>query len=167
MGKLRNVHEITPPNSIPSWAYLNPIGALFGGFIPCTFLILISLFLTFFSLASYADTQDLYPFPSANQQQQFQNLLGQLRCLVCQNQNLLDSNADLAKDLRTQVYHMVLENKSDAEIKQYLTNRYGQFVLFKPPLTIQTAVLWLTPFLLLLLGGFILYRLIYSKKTVI
>jgi cytochrome c-type biogenesis protein CcmH len=120
----------------------------------------IFLFLIFSLIipATFAESMDLYPFPRASQQQQFQGLINQLRCMVCQNQNLADSNADLAKDLRRQVYEMVLANKSDQEIKQYMISRYGDFILFKPPFKIQTMVLWLAPFLFLLIGLLILWR---------
>ena len=126
--------------------------------------LLLILFLLFCYSSVYAETLDRYPFPTAAQQQQFQSLITQLRCLVCQNQDLADSNADLAKDLRRQVYEMVLANKTDAEIKQYLTARYGDFVLFKPPFNPQTMVLWLLPFILLAGGFLLLWRLTARKK---
>jgi cytochrome c-type biogenesis protein CcmH len=74
----------------------------------------------------------------------------ELRCLVCQNQSLADSNADLAVDLRKQVREMIVAGKSDAEIRQYMVERYGDFVLYKPPLKATTALLWAGPFLLLI-----------------
>lgn len=123
----------------------------------CRWLVIcVNLWLT---PLAHANAVDMYPLPTAAQQQQFQNLVSQLRCLVCQNQNLADSNADLAKDLRQQVYTLVAENKSDAQIKQYLTQRYGDFILFKPPLNPQTFILWGLPFLLLFIGVMIMWRL--------
>lgn len=116
-----------------------------------------------FSLACAA-TVDRYPFPAEAQRQQFQGLIGELRCLVCQNQNLADSNADLAKDLRQQVYTMVLANKTDAQIKEYMTLRYGDFILFKPPFNFYTLGLWLPPLLLLMMGGVILWRITHPRK---
>lgn len=76
----------------------------------------------------------------------------ELRCLVCQNQSLADSGADLAVDLRRQVETMVAEGRSDGEIKDYLVERYGDFVLYRPPVQRNTLALWLGPFLLLALG---------------
>ena len=76
-----------------------------------------------------------------------------LRCLVCQNQNLADSDADLAKDLRKQVFDMMQSGKSDAEIKQYLVARYNDFVLYDPPLKPGTWLLWFAPFVLVLIGA--------------
>ncbi len=108
----------------------------------------------------------MYPFTSNEKQQQFHGLISQLRCLVCQNQDLADSNADLAKDLRLQVYNMVKVGKSDTEIKQYMVSRYGDFVLFKPPLNGQTYILWMLPFLLLVIGFLILWRIVNRRKKI-
>jgi cytochrome c-type biogenesis protein CcmH len=84
-----------------------------------------------------------------------------LRCLVCQNQNIAESNAPLADDLRKQVQEMMRDGKSDAEIHRYLTDRYGDFVLYRPPLKNTTLILWIGPFVLLLIGlivAFFVYR---------
>lgn len=82
----------------------------------------------------------------------------ELRCLVCQNQTLADSNADLAVDLRNQVKSLIDQGKSDTQIKTYLVERYGDFVLYKPPMQANTWLLWLGPFVLLLLGALIWRR---------
>jgi cytochrome c-type biogenesis protein CcmH len=102
--------------------------------------------------------EDLYPFASPRQQAQFDHLLRELRCLVCQNQDLSDSNAPLALDLRQQVYEMVNQGQSDGEIRDYLTDRYGDFILFKPPVKAITALLWFGPLAFLLLGFMIFWR---------
>lgn len=93
-----------------------------------------------------------YPFTYPAQQAQFQALLHDLRCPVCQNQDLADSNAALAGDLRDEVYHLVVTQHSDQEIIGYLTQRYGDFIVFQPPVTILTSVLWFGPVFLLLIG---------------
>lgn len=80
-------------------------------------------------------------------------LANELRCLVCQNQSLAESNADLALDLKNQVREMVIAGRSDAEIRDYMVARYGDFVLYKPPLKASTLFLWIGPFLLLLLAA--------------
>jgi cytochrome c-type biogenesis protein CcmH len=80
------------------------------------------------------------------------NLASELRCLVCQNQSLADSHADLAVDLRNQVREQMQAGKSDAEIRDWLTARYGDFVLYRPPLKPRTVLLWSGPFLLLVAG---------------
>ncbi|PJD90717.1 MAG: cytochrome C biogenesis protein [Legionella sp.] len=93
-----------------------------------------------------------YPFETASQQAQFQALLHDLRCPVCQNQDLADSNADIAADLRQEVYQLVVAHKSDQDIVHYLTARYGDFILFKPSLTMTTSILWFGPLILLVIG---------------
>ncbi len=80
-------------------------------------------------------------------------LAGELRCLVCQNQTLADSNASLAEDLRREVRDMIAKNMSDQEIIDFLVARYGDFVLYRPPLKATTAVLWVGPILLMLVGA--------------
>lgn len=100
----------------------------------------------------------LYPLSSEKKTAQFNHLLHELRCLVCQNQDLADSNAPLAKDLRDEVYHLVQSGQSDYEIVQYLTARYGDFILFKPPVKSITALLWFGPVLFLILGLFIFWQ---------
>ena len=99
-----------------------------------------------------AFAESRYPFEDVKQQAQFQSLLHDLRCPVCQNQDLAESNSGLALDLREEVYHMVQDHHSDQDIIHYLTARYGEFILFKPTLTMTTAILWFGPLALLLLG---------------
>jgi cytochrome c-type biogenesis protein CcmH len=107
-----------------------------------------------------------YPLDSSRKEAQFNHLLKDLRCLVCQNQDLADSNADLAKDLRDQVYRLVKEGKSDSEISDYLTSRYGDFILFKPPVKGVTYLLWFGPALFLLLGFLIFWRTCFGVRKV-
>ncbi|MCL4315824.1 MAG: cytochrome c-type biogenesis protein CcmH [Gammaproteobacteria bacterium] len=83
----------------------------------------------------------------------YRALTSELRCLVCQNESIADSHADLAKDLRNQVRAMMEQGKSDREIMEYLTARYGDFVRFRPPFKPVTAALWFGPFVLMALGG--------------
>lgn len=80
-------------------------------------------------------------------------LAGELRCLVCQNQTLADSNAPLAEDLRREVREMIVKDMSDREIVDFLVSRYGDFVLYRPPLKTTTVLLWAGPFVLLVGGG--------------
>jgi cytochrome c-type biogenesis protein CcmH len=116
----------------------------------------VLLFALSFGLPVFAN--GMYPLPTKKQDAQFQHLLKELRCLVCQNQDLADSNAGLAKDLRDQVYQMVKDGESDSDIIRYLTSRYGDFILFNPPVKGITALLWYGPMLFLLLGFFIFWR---------
>lgn len=106
--------------------------------------------------SGYANT--LYPLDTPRQEAQFGHLLRELRCLVCQNQDLADSSAGLAKDLRDEVYHMVRDGKTDGEIVQYMTARYGDFILFRPPVKSVTLMLWFGPALFLMLGMLIFWR---------
>lgn len=103
--------------------------------------------------ACAAQAIDPLPFRDPQEAQRFQHLVAQLRCTVCQNQNLADSDADLAKDLRRKVYELMQSGRSDAQIKQYLVERYGDFVLYDPPFKPLTWLLWLGPFGVLALGA--------------
>ncbi len=88
----------------------------------------------------------------------------ELRCLVCQNQTIADSNADLAVDLKNQVRQQLSEGRSKQEILKYMTERYGDFVLYKPPFNAATVMLWVGPFLLMLFGLVLLVRQIKQRK---
>lgn len=89
----------------------------------------------------------------------------ELRCLVCQNQTIADSNADLAKDLRREVRQMLEQGKSEAEVRAFMVQRYGDFVLYRPPLTTSTVLLWVGPFGLLVLAIWIHRRLVKSRSA--
>ncbi len=89
----------------------------------------------------------------------FRHLASELRCLVCQNQTLADSNAPLAIDLRNEVIRLMREGKTDPQIKSYLVDRYGEFVLYRPSVSARNAVLWFGPFALLLVGALVWWRL--------
>lgn len=91
-------------------------------------------------------------------------LSAELRCLVCQNQSLADSHAELAVDLKNQVREQMRAGKSDEEIKRYLTDRYGDFVLYNPPVKSTTWLLWAGPFVLLVAGVLILGRMLKSRQ---
>ncbi|MCE5232324.1 MAG: cytochrome c-type biogenesis protein [Mizugakiibacter sp.] len=112
----------------------------------------IGLLLAALLVSASAFAIDPLPFKDAQQRERFQHLTSQLRCLVCQNESLNDSNADLAKDLRHEVFQLMQQGKSDDEIKQYLVARYSDFVLYDPPLRASTVLLWFGP-ALVLLGG--------------
>ncbi len=116
-------------------------------------------------LPAVAQAIDALPFKDRAEEQRFQNLTRQLRCLVCQNESLADSSADLARDLREEVFEQMHQGKSDGEIKQYLTARYGDFVLYNPPLRGGTVLLWFGPLLVLLLGAVIVYRIVRRRAS--
>lgn len=102
-----------------------------------------------------------FPFESEAQEQRFRDLSSELRCLVCQNQSLADSNAGLAQDLRTELYEQVLTGNSSNQIISFMTERYGDFILYKPRFALKTLLLWLAPILLFIVGIFCLIR--FSK----
>ena len=91
----------------------------------------------------------------------------ELRCLVCQNETLADSRADLAVDLRKQIREQMKAGKSDKEIVAFLTQRYGDFILYRPRVTFTTYLLWFGPFVLLLGGLYILFRYIKQRRDLI
>lgn len=91
-------------------------------------------------------------FSDPAQQARYERLAGELRCLVCQNETIKDSNAGLAADLRRELREQIAAGKSDEEIRTFLTDRYGDFVLYKPPLTARTLLLWAAPLLLLVIA---------------
>ena len=124
------------------------------------------LFALLFFVASIAFAQaiDPLPFKDHAQEVRFQNLTRELRCLVCQNENLADSNADLARDLRHEVFNLMQQGKSDAEIKQYLVDRYSDFVLYDPPVNQRTWLLWFGPLLILIAGGVVVIHTIRKRS---
>jgi len=95
------------------------------------------------------------------------NLSKELRCLVCQNETLADSRADLAEDLRNQIREQMKAGKSDKQIVAYLTQRYGKFILYNPPVDPTTYLLWFGPFVLLLAGLFVLFRFVKQRRELI
>lgn len=94
----------------------------------------------------------------------YERITGELRCVVCQNESIADSNADLAGDLRRQVREMLIAGKSDDAIFAFMTDRYGEFVRFRPPLEPKTLLIWGAPFIMLLLGGFIVFRVVRQRS---
>ncbi len=96
--------------------------------------------------------------------ERMRGLSEQLRCLVCQNQTLADSNAELAVDLRNQVRDLIRSGRDDSAIKTYLVERYGDFVLYQPPVQSNTLLLWFGPFVLLLLGALV-WRLVQRRSA--
>lgn len=105
-----------------------------------------------------AGATEIRVFHDTVQQQRYENLVKDLRCLVCQNQSLADSDADLAKDLRNEVYQIIQSGKSDQEAVKFLVDRYGNFVLYRPPFKTTTLLLWIGPLLLLAVGLAFIWR---------
>ena len=97
-------------------------------------------------------------------QARFEHITAQLRCLVCQNESIADSNVELASDLRRQVREMLVAGQSDDAIFKFMTDRYGEFVRFNPPLEAKTLLIWGAPFVMLLLGVLIVYRIVRQRS---
>ena len=117
-------------------------------------LILIGLLFSF----SAAAVIEVYSFESEEQEALFRTLTTELRCPKCQNNNLADSNASIAQDMRKKTYQMIENGKSEQQIVDYWIDRFGNFVLYKPPVTIATSVLWLGPGLFVIVGITIIVR---------
>lgn len=103
--------------------------------------------------------------PDPAVERRLKDLAEELRCLVCQNQTIADSNAPLALDLRNQIRTQIAQGRSDDQIRAYMVERYGDFVLYKPPFKANTALLWLAPALLLLAGGAVFWIVVRRRKT--
>lgn len=114
----------------------------------------------------HAGKVEALKFSSPDQEERYKSLIKELRCLVCQNQNIADSNAELAQDLRRRTYQMVESGKSEKEIVDFMVDRYGDFVIYRPPVSTSTLLLWSGPFLILVLGVVFLVRTIRRRNAV-
>jgi len=115
--------------------------------------ILVATLLLCGALAAQTETPKV--FDSEEQEARFKDLTLELRCVVCQNQNLADSDAPLAQQLRGEIYDMLQDGKSNEEITGFMVSRYGDFVLYKPPVQANTLVLWAFPIIMLLIGAIV------------
>ena len=116
-------------------------------------------FALLFAGIAAADVADVYDFEDRAEEQRYQNLISELRCPKCQNQNLAGSDAPIAEDLRGEVHRLIRSGSSDQEILQHMLDRYGDFVLYRPRFTLETLALWLGPLVLVLIGLGIWWRL--------
>lgn len=117
----------------------------------------------FLTLSVYA--QEPFVFNDPAMQERFDVITFELRCPVCQNQNLADSDAPLAHDLRNQIYDMMMAGQSNDQIKKFMVDRYGDFVLYRPPVQANTWLLWLAPLIMLIIGAWVL-RANIKKRAV-
>ncbi len=121
------------------------------------------LILSLFSLNCFAAVE-YKKFDNPKQEQAYKVLIEEIRCLVCQNQTIADSNAALAQDLRRQVYEMLQQGKSQDQIADFMIQRYGDFVLYNPPFKLKTGLLWIAPVVFLLIGLVVLVLYGRHKK---
>jgi len=126
---------------------------------------LFSLVLLFCILSPARAAIEAYEFQDPSIEAEYKALIEELRCLVCQNQNLAGSDADLAKDLRQQTYDMLQQGKNREQVVEYMVTRYGDFVLYRPPVKSSTLLLWGGPFALLLFVLIaVIYRVLKNRK---
>ena len=104
-------------------------------------------------------------FDDPEQQARYERLISEVRCVQCQNNSIKDSNVSLAADLRREIARMIEEGKSDDEIAEFLVTRYGDFALYRPRTSGKMILLWVAPFLLVLLGGFAIARVIMHRAS--
>ncbi len=125
--------------------------------------VVVVVWLSCFTLSAFAvDVEDTLADPG--QRVRYEAITRELRCLVCQNQTIADSDADLAKDLRREVRDMIQAGQSDLQIRHFMTERYGDFVLYNPPLNPRTWLLWAAP-VLLLLGGLLIAVRVLRRRS--
>ena len=169
-------HEkISQPAPPSSWCHFSDEASTLPAFpaprAPCPvprFSTLLRSLIIAFALAVAALPAlaiDPMPFADRAQEVRYQNLLRELRCLQCQNQTLADSDADIARQLRNEVFRMIGEGKSDDEIKDFMTARYGEFVLYRPKVESGTWLLWFGPFVILAGGALALVLHLRKRRT--
>tara|TARA_B100001146_G_scaffold23083_1_gene17575 strand:+ start:105 stop:524 length:420 start_codon:yes stop_codon:yes gene_type:complete len=128
-----------------------------------TLIIIISIcFIQFFSNNSYAVEPD-EALENKKQELRARNISKNIRCMVCQNQSIDESSAPLAKDLRILIRNKIIQGNKDKEIYKFLSDRYGDFILLKPPFKLSTLVLWFLPFIFFIVGFFIVF--LHNKKS--
>jgi cytochrome c-type biogenesis protein CcmH len=127
-------------------------------------LRLLVLFSCGLSLAQ-TNSAELYRFDDELLEQRYLNLIQELRCLVCQNQSIADSNAELAQDMRRKTYELVRQGYTRQQVADFMATRYGNFVLYDPPFNLATALLWLAPLALLLLAIAGAFRYVRQQRS--
>ena len=120
--------------------------------------LLLTLALSFTSSLSLANAIDVHQFKNIEEEQRYRQFIDELRCPKCQNQNLSGSNSPIAQDLRRELYRMIQEGESDTNIKSFMVARYGNFVLYEPPLDMNTLALWLSPLIMIIVALLIIFR---------
>ena len=128
-----------------------------------TFIIIIFICFYQFFLNKAVTVEPDEILKNQEQELRARNISKNIRCLVCQNQSIDDSNAPLAKDLRILIREKIKEGKNNEEIYNFLTERYGDFILLKPPFKLSTLALWILPFIFLVIGIFVVFS--YNKKS--
>lgn len=128
-------------------------------------ILLLGVSLLTMSSRTMAAPIETFKFDSPETEKTFHKLSEELRCLVCQNQNIAESNAGLAKDLRLEIYNMLREGKSEQQIVAFMVERYGDYVLYRPPFKPLTWMLWLGPALVFVIAVFVVVRLLKAQSA--
>ena len=127
-------------------------------------IIPLTFFFTFSSIAEYSD--EILIFESNENRDLYYSLIGELRCPKCQNQNLLDSNSPLAIDLKNQLYVLINDDYGKDQIKEYMRSRYGDYILYNPPLNKQTLILWFLPLIIFIFAIILLISKIIKNNRI-
>ena len=127
--------------------------------------ILLTIILLAFQFSAWAAPMDAFEFDTKAQEKIFHKLNNELRCLVCQNQAIAESNAGLAKDLRAEIHSMLQAGKTEAQIKEFMVARYGDYVLYDPPFKPMTWLLWIGPMAIFIIGLFYARRFIFQQNS--
>ncbi|MEH6455694.1 MAG: cytochrome c-type biogenesis protein [Cocleimonas sp.] len=125
--------------------------------------LIVSLLISFM-LPTIAVQIEFHSFENAQRERLYLDLIAELRCVKCQNQNLAESNAELARDMRDKTYEMIVAGKSREDVVNYMTARYGDFVLYKPPFKSKTLLLWMGPPILLFLSLFFVLKMVRNQS---
>jgi cytochrome c-type biogenesis protein CcmH len=126
--------------------------------------MVLSLVATIGALPAVAQV-DTFEFDTQEQQQRFRRLSNELRCPMCQNTNLTGSTGGVAEDLRREIHRMIMDGMTDAEIEQFMFERYGDFIFYRPRLRAETVLLWFGPLVFLLVGGVVVFTIIRKSKS--
>jgi cytochrome c-type biogenesis protein CcmH len=118
-------------------------------------------------LTTAVEAVDPTQMPTPALQSRYLALTHELRCMQCQNESIADSPVDLAADLRRQVHDMLIAGKSDDDVRNFMVARYGEFILFRPRMSLRTAWLWLAPGVLILVGAFVAVRIVQQRSALV
>ncbi len=134
-----------------------------GGLLAWAWLLLALAFATGAWAQQPAGDPTPLQFNDSAEEARFRGLAAELRCVMCQNQSLAESHAQIAQDMRREVLELIRQGRTDAEVKQFLVDRYGEFVLYRPALERHTLLLWFGPALVLLAGALVVWRIVRGR----
>lgn len=146
---------------------MNISNGYFTSKLPASLLLLLSMVLGMHLLQAEVFAQvDTFQFETDEQQQRFRQLSNDLRCPLCQNTNLTGSPGGVAEDLRREIHRMIIEGMSNAQIEQFMFERYGDFIFYRPRLRAETVLLWFGPLIFLLIGGLVIYGIARKSRNI-